>query len=308
MSIPHPRSALDSIHATFLISIERRTTRTYRRGHRRETAGIPDCDCAAVTRTFLGAPLPRIVASRGLTGLADSLPPPNKQLRRPASLNIRQRINLFKSYILVVKITLARWVLLGIVVSSRLFGGDVTFNVALQTSPSFLTTPAYLDFQFTQGDPAEVGSNTAQVSLSNLFPDFILSDGSVPGSGEHIIPFSPGGPIGFAVRISSNVTSATTPDLFAIYILDSSFNAINTTDPAGVGTLISFTEPTDPTQEISLGLYDTANNDFNTSVTLAPAPEPSTLLLSACLLIAVFSRCLRKRSSEPKVQFLRSLS
>jgi hypothetical protein len=190
-----------------------------------------------------------------------------------------------------VNITFARWVLLGIVASPGLFGGDITFNISLQTNSSFLTTPSYVDFQFTQGDPAEIGSNTAKVSLSNLFPNFILSDGPVPGSGEQIFTFSPGVPISFSVQISSNVTSSTTPDLLAIYVLDSSFNTINTTDPAEVGTLVSFTEPTDPAQDIALGIFDTSNNDFNTSVTIAPAPEPSTFLLSVCFLMVPLFRC-----------------
>jgi len=193
-----------------------------------------------------------------------------------------------------------RWVLLGIVASQCLFGGDITFNVSLQTSSSFLTTPSYVDFQFTQGDPTEIGSNTAKVSFNNLFPDFVLNDGSVPGSGEQIFTFSPGLPISFNIQLSSNVTSLTTPDLLAIYILDSSFNAVNTTDPAGVGTLISFAEPTDPTQGIALGIFDTANNDFNTSVTTATAPEPSTLFLVACCVTFPLGRCVlfRKRSKS----------
>jgi hypothetical protein len=184
-----------------------------------------------------------------------------------------------------------RWALLGIVASQRLIGGDITFNVSLQSNSSFLTTPSYLDFQFTQGDPAEIGSNTAKFYLSILFPDFILSDGSVPGSGERLLAFSPGAPISFDIQLSTNVTSLTTPDLLAVYVLDSSFNPVNTTDRAGVGTLISFTEPTDPAQTIALGLFDTANNDFNTSATIAAAPEPSTLLLGACFVMLLLLKC-----------------
>ena len=193
-------------------------------------------------------------------------------------------------------------------VTQGLSAGNFTFNVSLQTSGLSLTTPSYLDFQFSQGDPNEIGNNSAAVSFSSIFPDFVLNDGLVPGPGEQIISFNPGNPISFRVQLTGNATSASTPDLLAIYVLDSSYNAINTTDPAGVGTLVSFTEPTDPNQDISVGVYDTFNSDFGTSVTsvVTAAPEPSNVLLSACALsipaFRLISRKLRNlRASQAPV-------
>jgi hypothetical protein len=170
----------------------------------------------------------------------------------------------------------------------------LTYNVSFNTS--FLTAPSYdLNFQFAQGDPSEMGSNTAHVTNLSIpgSSDFFLGDGVPPFSGEEDVNFSPGAPVTFTIAITANVTSLVTPDLLTITIFNNTTgNPVTTTDPnPNNSSLIYFTESTNPANPgITTAVYDTPTNQFKTSVILAP--EPGTLALGAlgCLLPLTLAR------------------
>jgi hypothetical protein len=170
----------------------------------------------------------------------------------------------------------------------------VSYQVSLGTAFLGNTTPYFLDFQFAAGDSSEPNPNTVGVtSDSGQFADFNLTAGLVPGSGEDVVEFGPMNPTDFTLAFTEYV-AAVTPDLLSIFICDASFNCIDTTDPSGFDTVVSFTESVDPSDPgIALvQAYDTPNGDLNTSVSLVPAPEPATLVFSgsAILLIGVLGR------------------
>jgi hypothetical protein len=179
----------------------------------------------------------------------------------------------------------------------------ITYKVSFETG--FLTDPSYdLDFQFTQGDPFETGSNT--VCVTNLSipgsSDFCLDDGNPPFSGEEDVHFTPGNPITFTIMLTNNVTSQITPDLVAITIFDDSTgNPVETTDPNTFNSsLIYFSESVDPANPgITPAVYDTPTDDFQTSVSLLATPEPGTLALGASIfLIPLISLRQRTRNSK----------
>jgi len=66
----------------------------------------------------------------------------------------------------------------------------ITYTVGFETG--FLVDPSYdLDFQFTQGDPLEIGSNTVSVMGLSIpgSSDFSFDDGNPPFSGEEDVDF-----------------------------------------------------------------------------------------------------------------------
>ena len=171
----------------------------------------------------------------------------------------------------------------------------VTYTVAFETG--FLVDPSYdLDFQFSQGDPLETGSNT--LSVTNLSipgsSDFTFDDGVPPFSGEEDVNFAPGNPITFTIMLTANVTSQISPDLLAIAIFDNSTgNPVATTDPNTFNSsLIYFTESLDPSNPgISPAVYDTPAGEFHPDVVLVP--EPGTLALGALICVIPSLRILR---------------
>jgi hypothetical protein len=179
----------------------------------------------------------------------------------------------------------------------------ITYTVAFETG--FLTDPSYdLDFQFTQGDPSETGSNT--LSVTNLSipgsSDFSFGDGNPPFSGEEDVSFAPGNPITFTIMLTGNVTSRITPDLLAITIFDNSTgNPVTTTDPNTFNSsLIYFSESLDPANPgITPAVYDTPADGFQTDVALVPAPEPGTLVFGALICLTP-SLHLRRRARDSK--------
>jgi hypothetical protein len=179
----------------------------------------------------------------------------------------------------------------------------ITYTVAFETG--FLVDPSYdLDFQFTQGDPLETGSNT--LSVTNLSipgsSDFSFDDGNPPFSGEEDVNFAPGNPITFTIMLTDNVTSQITPDLLAITIFDNSTgNPVTTTDPNTFNSsLIYFSESLDPAHPgITLAVYDTPAGEFRPDVAMAPTPEPGTLVLGA-LICLIPSLRLRRRARDSK--------
>jgi hypothetical protein len=179
--------------------------------------------------------------------------------------------------------------------------GMITYNVTFETA--FLVDPFYdLDFQFTQGDPLENGSNTVTVVGLSIpgSSDFSFDDGNPPFSGEEDVNFTPGNLITFAIMLTGNVTSQITPDLLTITIFDNSTgNPVTTTDPNTFNSsLIYFSESLDPANPgIASAVYDTPAGDFQTDVTLVP--EPGTLALGASICLIPLLR-LRRRDKNSK--------
>jgi hypothetical protein len=177
----------------------------------------------------------------------------------------------------------------------------ITYTVGFETG--FLVDPSYdLDFQFTQGDPLEIGSNTVSVMGLSMpgSSDFSFDDGNPPFSGEEDVDFAPGSPITFAIMLTGNVTSQITPDLLTITIFDNSTgNPVTTTDPNTFNSsLIYFSESLDSANPgITPAVYDTPAGDFQTEVTLVP--EPGTLALGA-LICLIPSLRLRRRAQDSK--------
>lgn len=164
----------------------------------------------------------------------------------------------------------------------------ISYQVSLDTA--FLATAMstyYLDFQFAAGDSSEPFPNTVIVtSNTGQFAPFNLTAGLPPFTGELTLPFTPADPTTFTLTFTDYETPET-PDLLSIYVLDSSFDPVETTDPSGNNTLVSFSEslyPDAPGIDPPLS-FDTVTADFNTQVSFVPAPEPGTIALAGFILL-----------------------
>ncbi len=157
---------------------------------------------------------------------------------------------------------------------------------------------------FSFGGGSATGAPTLSGSASgNLNSAVTLSDNGVNGFNEFFQSFTPGSTLSFEVALSGNPTT-TTPDNFAVAILDNTGGQIVTTDPNDGLSLATFEigsfgaitthaysgiDNTDPNNLVDLGDYS------GVTVSIVPVPEPSTIAAGLLALALVGAKILPMR-------------
>lgn len=187
---------------------------------------------------------------------------------------------------------------------SAIASADVIFDVNVNTAPIEGQT-GYFAFDFIGGTPVE--DNTVTISdfstdatLGTLTPTGDAFGSLTPGPGtlddlqffnEFLQQVSFGTTVSFVVDLTTNATAVTIPDNFAFYLLDSTQNPFETSDPSGADSLFNINiDGSTPPPNIYTSSSATA-----ALIPAAPTPEPRGISVTVGILMAALL-CLRRRS------------